>query len=64
MKYPTYSVSTGVTEVEPGEDPGSVFQRLELSVSSATETGGNNIFVNDSIYRDNKQHSECLPEPL
>ncbi|MCH2114026.1 MAG: diguanylate cyclase [Pirellulales bacterium] len=50
-KYPSlsYAVSTGLTEIEPGEIPGSALQRLELSIAMATEAGGNCISVHDGF---------------
>ena len=61
-KYPTlsYSVSTGLTEVEPGEGPGSILQRLELSVAAATEAGGNRICTNDGIRSQMAELEESL----
>ncbi|MCG8450135.1 MAG: diguanylate cyclase [Pirellulales bacterium] len=48
-KHPalSYAVSAGLTEVNPGENPGSILQRLELSLITANEAGGNCIAVND-----------------
>ena len=65
-KHPTlsYAVSTGLTEVEPGEGPGSIQQRLELSVASATEEGGNCIFVHDGIDCKISRHIESLSESV
>ena len=45
----SYALSTGLTEIEPDESPGTVLQRLELSVALATEAGGNCIYAHDGI---------------
>lgn len=65
-KHPSlsYAISTGLTEVEPGEDPGSILQRLELSIASATEAGGNCIYVHDGITCEIVPQAEYVPEPI
>ena len=65
-KHPSlsYAMSTGLTEVEPGEDPGSILQRLELSIASATEAGGNCIFVHDGISCEILPQADNVPEPI
>ena len=65
-KHPSlsYAISTGLTEVEPGEDTGSILQRLELSIASATEAGGNCIYVHDGITCEIVPQAEYVPEPI
>ena len=65
-KHPSlsYAMSTGLTEIEPGEGPGSILQRLELSLASADEAGGNSIFMHDGITCESVHQVASLPEPI
>lgn len=61
-KHPrlSYAVSTGLTELEPGESPGSILQRLESSVSQATDSGGHCICVHDGMKHEITKSSEIV----